>query len=166
MATTSQDVLLRCDGYCVEGADGPIGWVEETWLGPSDEPAALALRLVDGRRGLLPSEDVERVVPERERVVMRADARVLELGAPHLVRDGAASWEVTGELVVPPERAPLLGQALLELRPWRLRPARTRDGEQSMAQALAIMFSGIALLIGLEIAIAFAVAYLVTGRAY
>ena len=35
-----------------------------------------------------------------------------------------------------------------------------------MVQALAIMFSGIALLIGLEIAIAFAVAYLVTGRAY
>ena len=113
----SRDVLLQCDGFCVEGADGPIGWVEETWLGPSDEPVALALRLVDGRRGLLPAEDVDRIVPERERVTMRAGARVLELGAPHLVRDGAASWEVTGELVVPPERPALPGQALLELLP-------------------------------------------------
>jgi hypothetical protein len=167
MATMSRDVLLQCDGFCVEGADGPIGWVEETWLGPSDEPAALALRLVDGRRGLLPVEDVDRVVPQRERVVMRAGARILELGAPHLVRDGAASWEVTGELVVvPPERPALPGQALLELRPWRLRPARTRDGEQSVARALAFLLSGIALLIALEIAAAFTVAYLVTGRAY
>ena len=166
MAIMPHARLLQCDGFCVESEDGPIGWVEETWLGPSDEPAALALRLVDGRRGLLPAEDVDTVLPERERVVMRAGARVLELGAPHLVRDGAASWEVTGELVVPPERPALPGQALLELRPWRLRPARTRDGEQSMARALAILFSGLALLIGLEIAVAFAVAYLVTGRAY
>jgi len=97
---------------------------------------------------------------------MRAGARVLELGAPHLVRDCAASWEVTGELVVPPERPALPGQALLELRPWRLRPARTRDGEQSVARTLAFLLSGIALLIVLEIAAAFTVAYLVTGRAY
>jgi len=114
----------------------------------------------------LPAEDVDAVAPERERVAMRAGARVLELGAPHLVRDGAASWEVTGELVVPPERPALPGQALLELRPWRLRPARTRDGEQSVARALAFLLSGIALLIVLEIAAAFTVAYLVTGRAY
>jgi len=166
VATMSRSLLERCDGFCVESADGPIGWVEETWLGPSDEPAALALRLVDGRRGLLPAEDVDVVVPERERVAMRAGARVLELGAPHLVRDGAASWEVTGELVVPPERPALPGQALLELRPWRLRPARTRDGEQSVARTLAFLLSGIALLIVLEIAAAFTVAYLVTGRAY
>ena len=166
MAIMSHDVLLQCDGFCAESADGPIGWVEETWLGPSDEPAALALRLVDGRRGLLPAEDVDAVVPERERVVMRAGARILELGAPHLVRDGAASWEVTGELVVPPERPALAGQALLELRPWRLRPARTRDGEQPIARTLAFLLSGIALLVGLEIAVAFTVAYLVTGRAY
>lgn len=166
MATMSQDVLLRCDGFCVESAGGSIGWVEETWLGPSEEPAALALRLVDGRRGLLQAEDIEAVLPERERVVMRDGARVLELGAPHLVRDGAASWETTGELVVPPERPALPGQAVLELRPWRLRPARTRDGEQSVARALAFLLSGIALLIGLEIAAAFTIAYLVTGRAY
>lgn len=166
MAIMSHDVLLRCDGFYVESADGPIGWVEETWLGPGDEPAALALRLVDGRRGLLPAEDVDAVVPERERVVMRAGARVLELGAPHLVRDGAASWEITGEFVVPPEQPALPGQAVLELRPWRLRPARTRDGEPPIARALALLLSAIALLIGLEIAAAFTIAYLVTGRAY
>src|SRR5439155_938393 len=66
----------------------------------------------------------------------------------------------------PPERPALPGQALLELRPWRLRPARTRDGEQPIVRALAFLLSGIALLIVLEIAAAFTVAYLVTGRAY
>src|SRR2546430_13578915 len=102
MATMSRDALLQCDGFCVEGADGPIGWVEETWLGPSDEPAALALRLVDGRRGLLPVEDVDDVVPERGRVVIRAGARLLQPGAPPLFPAGPASSEGTGELVLPP----------------------------------------------------------------
>ena len=100
MATVSHHVLLECDGFCVTTADGPIGWVEEPWLGPGDEPAALALHLVDGRRGLLLAEDVESVSTEREHVVVRRGARMLELGAPHLVRDGTAAWETTGEVVL------------------------------------------------------------------
>jgi hypothetical protein len=151
-------VLLQCDGFCVESADGPIGWVEETWLGPNDESAALALHLVDGRRGLLLVGDVETITPERELVRAREGAQILELGAPHLVRDGAASWETTGELV---EAHPAQSdQAVLGLRPWRLRPAH------SEWRPLAILFPALAVLIAFEIALMFTVAYLVTGRAY
>lgn len=160
MATVSRHVLLDCDGFYVDDPDGVIGWVEETWLGADEEPAALALRLVDGRRGLLLAADVETVRPEQEHVLMRAGARILELGPPHLVREGAATWETTGELVEPPRPEGLHAQAVLELRPWRLRPAR---GEW---RPLAILFPALAFLIAFEIALMFTVAYLVTGRAY
>jgi hypothetical protein len=159
MATMSHHALLECDGFCVETAEGPVGWVEEAWLGPDEEPAALALHLVDGRRGLLLVDDVESVLPERECVRAGDGARLLALGAPHLVRDGAASWETTGELVRTPAGLP--GQAVLELRPWRLRPARSGDW-----RPIALLLPRLALLIAFEIALAFTVAYLVTGRAY
>ena len=151
-------VLLECDGFCVENGEGPLGWVEEEWLGSNDEPAALAVHLVDGRRGLLLVSDVESVEPERERVHAREGSRLLELGAPHLVRDGAASWETTGELLEP--HAAPSNHTVLELRPWRLRPVR------SEWRPLAIMFPALAVLIAFEIALMFTVAYLVTGRAY
>ncbi|TMM10689.1 MAG: hypothetical protein E6F98_12280 [Actinobacteria bacterium] len=159
MATVSHHVLLGCDGFCVETADGPIGWVEEAWLGPDEDPAALALHLVDGRRGLLLADDVEAVASERESVRARDGARLLQLGTPHLVRDGAASWEATGELVAAASGLP--DQAVLELRPWRLRPARASEW-----RPIAVLLPALALLIALEIALAFTIAYLVTGRAY
>jgi hypothetical protein len=158
MATMSRHLLDRCDGFCVESADGPLGWVEEEWLGPDDEPQALAVHLVDGRRGLLLVGDVDAVVPEREVVRARDGARLLELGAPHLVRDGAASWETTGELLE--TRAAPSDHAVLGLRPWRLRPAR------SEWRPFVIFMPVLALLIAFEIGLAFTVAYLVTGRAY
>jgi hypothetical protein len=159
MATISHHALLECDGFSVETPDGPIGWVEEAWLGPDDEPAALALHLVDGRRGLLLADDIEAVSTERECVRARDGARLLQLGAPHLVRDGAASWETTGELVVAATVLP--EQTIRELRPWRLRPARTRS-----IRPVALLLSALALLIAFEIGLDFAIAYLVTGRAY
>jgi len=36
--------LHSCDGFSIEGADGLLGWVEETWLDDSGHPAALAIR--------------------------------------------------------------------------------------------------------------------------
>jgi hypothetical protein len=160
MATVARHALLDCDGFCVETAVGVVGWVEEPWLGPDDEPSALALHLVDGRRALLLAEDVETIVPEREHVRARTGARMLELGAPHLVGEGAASWETTGALVEPADRRRVGPRAILELRPWRLRPAR------SEWRPLAVMFPALAVIIAFEIALAFAIAYLVTGRAY
>lgn len=151
-------VLPACDGFCVESGDGALGWVEEEWLGPDDEPAALAVHLVDGRRALLLAGDVDTIVPEREVVRARDGARLAELGAPHLVRDGSASWETTGELVE--TRAASSDHAVLELRPWRLRPAR------SDWRPFAMLIPALAFLIVFEIGLAFTVAYLVTGRAY
>jgi hypothetical protein len=165
MAIASLHVLERCDGFCVEAGGRSIGWVEETWLGVFDEPAALALRLLDGRRGLVLARDVAAVLPEREHVLVRDGARVLELAPPHLVREGVATWETTGT-EVDAQDATIADQAVLELRPWRLRPARTRTGEQPMARVAVMLLAALALLIGLEITVAFAVAYLVTGRAY
>jgi hypothetical protein len=175
VAIAARRELHDCDGFRAESPRGLLGFVEETWLGPDEEPAALALRLLDGRRGLLLAADVQSVVPEREHVLVRDGVRVLELGAPHLVgaRSGgprrellAASWETTGELLQPPQPPNALRQALLELRPWRLKPPRSREVEQPLWHALALLFPGLALLIALEITLAFAIAYLVTGRAY
>jgi hypothetical protein len=162
------------DGFRIESDDGLLGWVEETWLGAEDEPNALALRLLDGRRALVLATDIESVVPEREYVSVRGGARMLELAAPQIERlalDGGppritASWQTTGELIRPPKPPGKLRHALLELRPWRLAPPPAPSGEQSVGKALIVMLPLLGLLIALEITLAFVVAYLVTGRAY
>src|SRR5689334_11906335 len=111
MAAVEPAVQVGCDGFRVESSRGLLGWVEETWLAQDDEPDALALRLVDGRRALILAADVETVVAEREQIAVRESARVLELGIPHVERfaaDGGpprlrASWQTTGELLEPPQ---------------------------------------------------------------
>jgi hypothetical protein len=166
--------MAAVDGFRAESRNGLLGWVEETWLGDEDEADALALRLVDGRRGLVLAADVEAVVPEREYVSVRSGARILELGTPHVVRravDGgpprvAASWQTTGELIEPSKPPGKLRHALLEVRPWRLAPPPEAGAEQSVGRALLVLLPLLGLLIALEIALAFVVAYLVTGRAY
>jgi hypothetical protein len=158
------------DGFRVETDDGLLGWVEEAWLGEQDELDALALRLLDGRRALVLAADVESVVPEREYVGVRGGVRMLELGPPHVVRNGpnriAASWQTTGELIQAPKPPGKLRHALLQLRPWRLAPPPAPGGEQSVGRALLVLLPLLGLLIAVEIALAFVVAYLVTGRAY
>lgn len=166
--------MAAVDGFRAESPAGLLGWVEETWLGDEDEADALALRLIDGRRGLVLAADVETVVPEREYVGVRLGARILELGTPHvelLAVDGgaprvSATWQTTGELLQPPKPPGKLRHALLEVRPWRLAPPPAAGGEQSVGHALLVMLPLLALLIAFEIALAFVVAYLVTGRAY
>src|SRR5439155_995256 len=44
MATVVQHRLLGCDGFRVESPEGLLGWIEETWLGPSREATAVADR--------------------------------------------------------------------------------------------------------------------------
>ena len=128
MATMSRDVLLQCDGFCVDGEGGPIGWVEETWLGPAGEAAALAVRTIDGRDGLLLVEDVDAARYENEVVLIRSEGRLLELDVPRLESTGkdsalTASWRTTGEVLDPPLPPGMFRHALLALRPWRLAPA-------------------------------------------
>jgi hypothetical protein len=171
VATGERTLLRACDGFRAEAPHGLLGWVEETWLGPDESPAAVALRLVDGRRGLLLADDVEIVVPESRELVVRDGASMLELAAPRLEqlgRDGvvAAHWETTGEVLEPPPAPGLVARALLAARPWRLAPPPEHPGERSVGQALAIMLPLLAVLIAAEIALAFLVADLVTGHAY
>src|SRR5438128_9977376 len=83
MATVVQHRLLGCDGFRVESPEGLLGWIEETWFGPSREPTALAIRTIDGRRGLLVAGEIETGVRERELVGMPRDGRLLELDVRH-----------------------------------------------------------------------------------
>ncbi len=54
---------------------------------------------------------------------------------------------------------------MLMLRPWRLAPPPAQETERPMWHTVAFLYAGIAVLVALEIVLAFVVAYLVTGRA-
>jgi hypothetical protein len=172
MATVVPDRLLGCDGFCVDSPEGLLGWVEETWLGPSREPTALAIRTIDGRRGLLVAGEIETVVSERELVVMRRGGRLLELDVPRVEVasvDGAAvvsaSWQTTGEMLeLPPPPGPMR-RALLAFRPWRLAPPPRPDAERPLWQTVAVLYTSLALIVTLLIGLAFLVARLMTGHA-
>ena len=62
--------LQSCDGFSVDGADGLLGWVEETWLDDSGHPAALAVRTSDGRRALLALAAVRAVDADTQQVIV------------------------------------------------------------------------------------------------
>jgi hypothetical protein len=164
--------LQGCDGFRVDAPRGLIGWAEEIWLGPDSEPAGFALRLLDGRRGFVLAEDVQAAVPEREEIVLVDGASILELGMPRLERTVesdeviAAAWATTGELLAPPQPPGPLRQALLSHRRWRLAPPPATPGEAPPWQAIAGLLMAVALLVALEITLAFSIAHLVTGRAY
>jgi hypothetical protein len=81
--------LARCEGFDVLSPDGPIGYVEGLrFVSRIDEPDLLEVR--GGRFGrelvLIPVEAVEEVVPEEERIVVRA--------LPRGARDDNASSEL------------------------------------------------------------------------
>jgi hypothetical protein len=172
MATVVPERLLGCDGFRVESPEGLLGWVEEAWLGPSREPTALAIRTIDGRRGLLAAEEIETVILERELVVMRRSGRLLELDVPHVEIasvQGApvvsASWQTTGQLLEPPLPPGPVRRALLVLRPWRLAPPPRPEAERPLWQLVAVLYTSLALIVGLVIGLAFLAARLVTGNA-
>jgi hypothetical protein len=173
MATVVRHDLLGCDGFRVEASQGLVGWIEEPWLGAAEEPAALALRTVEGKRGLLMAEDVEMVLVERELVVMRTGGRLLELDVPRALTisaDGSfvvsASWRTTGETLEPPKPPGMLQRALLGLRPWRLAPPREPGAERPVWQLVAILYTVLAGLVALLIALTFLAAWVAAGRAY
>jgi hypothetical protein len=172
MRTVARSRLQGCDGFRVNAPRGLIGWVEETWLGPDDEPAGLALRLLDGRGGFVLAENVRAVVPESEEIVLVDGASILELAPPRLERTVesdepiAAAWTTTGELLAPPQAPGPVREALLRHRRWRLAPPPATPGEAPPWQAIAGLLMVVAFLVVFEIALAFTVARLVTGHAY
>ena len=98
MTTVLQHQLLGCDGFRVQSASGLLGRVEETWLGPTGEPTAFAIRTSEGHRGLLVADDVETVVRGSQLVLMRAGGRVLELDVPHGRGTERPLWELVAIL--------------------------------------------------------------------
>jgi hypothetical protein len=164
VATVQRHDLLGCDGFRLESPVGLLGWVEETWLGSSGDPAALALRTLDGRRALLLAEHVDRVLPESEVVLMHRDGRLLELGVPRLEAqpaDGSvsASWRTTGEVLEAPQPPGLWRQAMLALRPWRLSPPPVPEAERPLWQLVVVLYMALGVLVGLVITIAFVAAH-------
>jgi hypothetical protein len=173
VATAVRHDLLGCDGFRVECGRGLIGWVEEAWLGPSGEPAALAIRMIDGRRGLLLASEVEYVISERELIHMAGEGRLLELDAPRFEAasaDGesiaAASWHTTGQTLEPPPPPGLLQRTLLGVRPWRLAQPPTPAGERPLWQLVAILYTCLALIVGLVIGLSFLAARVFAGSPY
>ena len=173
MATVVRPELTGCEGFRLESPEGLLGWVEETWLGAGDEPVALAIRTVDGRDGLLLTEDVATVAPDSELLTMRAGARLLELELPHVVETAssngglAASWRTTGRPLEPPPEPPgAVDRALLAIRPWRLAPPPLPAAERPLWQQVAILYSALTLIVVGMIAVAFIVAWIATGNPY
>lgn len=160
MATVRQARLRGCDGFRVETPEGLLGWVEEAWLGPAAEPAALAIRTLDGRRALLLAEDVEAVLEDEETVLLRGEPKLLELEAPRI--DGtspvSASWSTTGAVLEPPRPPGVLRRLALARRPWRLAPPPGPWVERPLWQLMALLYAGIILLAALVMMLAFAVA--------
>ena len=150
--------LLGCEGFRLESAEGLVGWIEEPWFGPGDEPAAFAVRTTDGREALLLAEDVMHVAPESELVRMRDGARLLELDVPRLEKtphDGfSASWRTTGRVLEPPDPPGIGARILLSARPWRLAPPHRPEAERpfwvTLVVAYAVLTAVVVLLIGLD----------------
>jgi hypothetical protein len=164
MTTSESTSKLRgTDGYVVESPEGHVGWVEEVWLGETDEPRALAIRTADGRHGLLMDDQVLAVDRENQWVVVPPDPTLLELDVPRLVTEAgsepAASWETTGERfrASPPHH---------RMHPAFRRALRTLRAERPFWQVVAIFLGSIALIVTFTITVAFLVARLVTGDAY
>jgi hypothetical protein len=159
MATVPHQRLIGCDGFKVEEPRGLVGWVEETWLGPDAETAALAVRTLDGRRGLLFIKDVVSVAEDQETVFFEAGARLLELGAPRLDAGEPlhASWTTTGATIDPPEPPGLLRRATLARRPWRLAPP-AEPQEPPLWQIALLLYGAIIVAAALFMLAAFAIA--------
>jgi hypothetical protein len=169
MAIAVRRDLRGCEGFRLESPQGIAGWVEETWLGASDEPVALVIRLIDGRDGLLLAEDVETVSRKHERLTMSPGTRLLELELPHVETSSAdgmsASWRTTGAPLELPERPDVVSRALLAIRPWRLAPPPRPWSERPAWVTVLALYVAIALIVGLLIGLDFLVAKLVTGSA-
>lgn len=173
MATAVRHDLLGCDGFRVEAGRGLVGWVEEAWLGASNEPSALAVRTVEGRRGLLLAEEVEFVARERELVHMAGDGQLLELDAPHFESasgDGrqiiTASWHTTGLTLDPPPPPGPTQRALLRVRPWRLAAPPQPMSERPFWQTVIVLYACLAMIVGLVIGLSFLAARIFAGNPY
>jgi hypothetical protein len=155
--------LTSYDGFTVESPDGCLGWVEETWLDAQDRPAALAIRTPDGRCALLTVDTIEAADPDAQEVIVPAGIVLQGLEPPRLERlDGqlSASWRASGTVKATPTTAHASPSAPV------LTAARsaTVHSEPPLLRTLLVALVCLAALVAFEIALAFGIAYLVTGR--
>ncbi|HXF97953.1 MAG TPA: hypothetical protein VNJ46_05000 [Gaiellaceae bacterium] len=171
MAGVADVELTQTDGYVVESADGDLGWVEDVWLDERGEPCALAVRMHDGRHGLVLREEVLAVDRDYRWVVVRPHPHVLELRRPRLAgprgtgeRSLAARWETTGEELSAAPRRPL---SRLPARAARRLTARLRLRRHlPPAYLIGIFIAALLAIVGATITLVMLVAKLVTGEAY
>jgi hypothetical protein len=164
VSMTTVAEVATCDGFTVEAPDGALGWVEESWLDAADHPGAFAVRTAEGRRALLPADAVQAVDLDTQELFVAADAVLLELEAPRIASldgDAVASWRTTGAMVEPSVLAPHAKPPAPSLAASR---AATSHSERPFLQVVAISLCCLAALVAVEITLAFAVAYLVTGH--
>jgi hypothetical protein len=79
-SSPGRDFLLRgCEGYRVDGPDGRIGHVRSVRLGASGEAEVLEVRagLLGRRTLLIPVTEVDEIIPEQGRLILRASPRLL-----------------------------------------------------------------------------------------
>jgi hypothetical protein len=163
MASIQESRLAVCDNYRVLSAEGLVGRVEETWFGALEEPVGVAVRLEDGRRGLLLAEDVAGVWPESRSVTVVPGSRLLRLEPPHVEPDAdgslSASWRASGGELELPQPARGIRDAVLPRRPV-VRPLAAR---RPLWQTIGLVYLVLTLIVGALIGLDILVAYLVTG---
>ena len=156
----------NCDGYAVVTPAGVVGWVEEMWLDDRDDPTALAVRLLDGRRGLLVHDQIAEVAHDRRSVTIANDALILQLEPPHVQVDGGnpvASWAATGAALELPEPPGLVRGAFAGLhRPPVPKPVE--DGSASTLRTVVTMYVGLAIISLVVIGLDILLAYVATGH--
>lgn len=140
--------IQACDGFHVDAGVGEVGIVEETWLDETGHATALAVRAAGDRIALLLAEDVADVDVDAQEVLVRPGARLLELEPPRGDGRPSAEWRTTGA-VVPLEPTGNPGAEVVV--PW---------------QTAVKLVTAIAVILGVQMGLAFLVAYLVTGHAY
>jgi hypothetical protein len=154
--------LHDTEGFDLESAEGAIGRIEEIWLGPGEEPQALAVRMTDGRRALLIEENVVAVDREHHWVVVGPHPELLELDAPRLKSTGgrpAASWATTGA-VIHPEQPSTPGV----LQAFRRRVPNM--DERPLWQVVAALYAAVALIVVFVVALVLVVSWIAVGHPY
>lgn len=148
MATRVRSPLVYADGYRVVAQAGKLGLVEEIWVGESDEPSAMVVRLQDGQRGLLELHDVAVVDTRSRTITLTESAHLLRLDPPHVDASNGehvASWRATDEEIPLPN-------------------ASRKRGEPSLAQNVLVLYSAVAFIVGTLIGLDFLIAYLISGH--
>jgi len=167
MASLAQS-LTQCDGYRVLTTAGLVGWVEEVWLDAREEPTAIVVHLVDGRRGLLVAGDIAGVSAESDSLTMAPDGSLLRLDPPHVETDAAdgslaASWRTAGVALELPQPAAARLRDRLRL-PHPLRAGeQLPGGERPIWWNVAVLYGAIGAIVSALIVLDFLIAYVVTG---